>query len=150
MVGSRHDCPMGSGQTKPMTPNLFSKVLPRDQAASPTNSPIPTADHAGSSPRNVLPSDLPTAIKHLNDQELEQLLAAVTAEQQQRGKKPPTLKNTTSRQLETPAVTLSIGKLNAVRAAFKAGVRPSKIAKQFGISQSDVRKVLAGGGKAPT
>jgi predicted DNA-binding protein (UPF0251 family) len=136
---------MGSGQTGPI-----SKVLPRDQPASPTNSPIPTADHAGSSPRHVLPSDLPTAIKHLNDQELEQLLAAVTAEQQRRGKKPPTFKNTISRQLETPAVTLSIGKLNAVRAAFKAGVRPSKIAKQFGISQSDVRKVLAGGRKAPT
>ena len=150
MVGSRHDCPMGSGQTRPMIPNLFSKVLPRDQAASPTNPPIPTVDHAASSPRHVLPSDLPAAIKHLNDQELEQLLAAVTAEQQRRGKKPPTPKNTISRQLETPAVTLTIGKLNAVRAAFKAGVRPSKIAKQFGISQSDVRKVLAGGGKAPT
>jgi transposase-like protein len=38
---------------------------------------------------------------------------------------------------------LTPGKLSAVRAAFKAGVRPSKIAKQFGISQSDVRKVLA-------
>jgi DNA-binding IclR family transcriptional regulator len=33
--------------------------------------------------------------------------------------------------------------LNAVLAAFKAGVRPSKIAKQFGIPQSEVRKVLA-------
>lgn len=71
------------------------------------------------------------------------MLAAVTAEQQRRGKKPPTLKKTISRQVETPAVTLSIGKLNAVRAAFKAGVRPSKIAKQFGISQSDIRKVIA-------
>ena len=38
---------------------------------------------------------------------------------------------------------MSIGKLNAVRAAFKAGITPAKIAKQFGISQSDVRKVLA-------
>lgn len=129
-----------------MMPNLFSTVLPRDQAAPPTNPPTPTADHADSSPRHVLPSDLPTAIKHLNDQELEQLLAAVTAEQQRRGKKPPALKKTISRQVETPAVTLSIGKLNAVRAAFKAGVRPSKIAKQFGISQSDIRKVIASEG----
>jgi predicted DNA-binding protein (UPF0251 family) len=77
------------------------------------------------------------------------LLAAVTAEQQRRGKKPPTPKNTV-RQAETPAVTLTIGKLNAVRAAFKAGVRPSKIAKQFGISQSEVRKVLASKREAPT
>ena len=133
-----------------MTPNLFSKVLPRDQAASPTNSPIPTADHASSSPRHVLPSDLPTAIKHLNDQELEQLLTAATAEQRRRGKKPPASEKPVTKRTAAPSVTLTIGRLNAVRAAFKAGVRPSKIAKQFGISQSDVRKVLAGGGKAPT
>ena len=35
------------------------------------------------------------------------------------------------------------GKLNAVRAAFKAGITPSRIARQFGISQSDIRKALA-------
>jgi len=38
---------------------------------------------------------------------------------------------------------LTTGKLNAVRAAFKAGVKPSAIARQFGISQSDIRKALA-------
>ena len=42
---------------------------------------------------------------------------------------------------------LTKGKLNAVRAAFKAGVRPSAIARQFGISQSDVRKALATEGR---
>jgi hypothetical protein len=34
-------------------------------------------------------------------------------------------------------------KLNAVRAAFKAGVKPSQIAWQFGLAQADVRKALA-------
>jgi len=93
--------------------------------------------------RHVLPSDLPAAIKHLSDQELEQLQAAITVEQQRRGKKPPTPKKTPSkRPVEAVAVSLTPGKLSAVRAAFKAGVRPSKIAKQFGVSQSDVRKVL--------
>jgi hypothetical protein len=33
--------------------------------------------------------------------------------------------------------------INAVRAASKAGVKPSLIARQFGLSQSDIRKVLA-------
>jgi transposase-like protein len=42
---------------------------------------------------------------------------------------------------------LTTGKLNAVRAAFKAGVKPSAIARRFGISQSDVRKALAKGGR---
>jgi hypothetical protein len=35
----------------------------------------------------------------------------------------------------------------AVRAATKAGIKPSQIARQFGISQSDVRKVLASDGR---
>ena len=46
-------------------------------------------------------------------------------------------------RIEANAVPLTQGKLNAVRAAFKAGISPSKIARQFGISQSDVRKALA-------
>jgi predicted DNA binding protein len=40
-------------------------------------------------------------------------------------------------------VSLTQGQVNAVRAAFKAGITPSRIARQFGISQSDVRKALA-------
>src|SRR5215469_3262375 len=47
------------------------------------------------------------------------------------------------RQPEQPYVALPQGRVNAVRAAFKAGITPSRIARQFGISQSDVRKVLA-------
>ena len=105
--------------------------------------PKPTADNAASSPRHVLPSDLSAAIKHLNDQELDQLQAAVTTELKRRGKKPPLSDKTPSRRVEAAAVSLTPAKLNAVRAAFKAGVRPSKIAKQFGIPQSDVRKALA-------
>jgi DNA invertase Pin-like site-specific DNA recombinase len=48
---------------------------------------------------------------------------------------------------EGGAGSLTTGKLNAVRAAFKAGVKPSAIARQFGISQSDVRKVLSQGSR---
>ncbi len=91
------------------------------------------------------------AMGHQNDQELEQLQAAVTAEQQRRGKKPHSQAKTPSKRSgEVVAVSLTPGKLSAVRAAFKAGVRPSKIAKQFGIPQSDVRKVLANEKKAST
>jgi hypothetical protein len=44
---------------------------------------------------------------------------------------------------EAATGSLTRGQVNAVRAAFKAGIKPSLIARQFGISQSDVRKVLA-------
>ena len=131
---------MGSGPIKSMVPDLFS-MPHREHAALPPNPPIPTADKVASSPRHMLPSDLPAAIKHLSDQELDQLLAAVIEEQLRRGKKPPSREKT--KRVEAAAVSLTPTKLNAVRAAFKAGVRPSKIAKQFGIPQSDVRKALS-------
>ena len=97
--------------------------------------------------RHVLPNDLPAAVKHLEDQELEQLLDAVVAERLRRGMKSPVPEKTPSqRTVDAGAVSLNLGKLNAVRAAFKAGVTPSKIAKEFGISQAAVRKVIASEG----
>jgi len=53
---------------------------------------------------------------------------------------PPTEKR---RHFDAAEVPLTRGQVNAVRAAFKAGITPSRIARQFGISQSNVRKALA-------
>ena len=132
----RHVYRMGSGRIGPTTtPDLFSTASPQETIS---RSPKSTALS-----RHILPSDLPAAIKHLNDQELDQLQAAVTAEQQRRGKKPTTPDKASSKRVEVQSVSLTPGKLNAVRAAFKAGVTPSKIAKEFGIPQSEVRKALS-------
>jgi predicted DNA-binding protein (UPF0251 family) len=49
------------------------------------------------------------------------------------------------RQVELVGVTLTPSKINAVRAAFKAGIKTSQIARQFGISRMDVQKALASG-----
>jgi DNA invertase Pin-like site-specific DNA recombinase len=92
----------------------------------------------------LLPRDLPGGIKQLTDQEFDRLLAAVLAEQQRRGRKLPSSRKTSRKPLiKEVALPLTLAKLNAIRAAFKAGVAPSRIARRFGISQSDVRKVLA-------
>jgi len=119
-----------------MIPDLFSTASPQE---IDTRSPNPAANAV---PRHVLPSDLPAAIKHLSDQELEQLLTAVTAEHQRRGKKLAAPDRAPSKRVEAQSVSLTPGKLNAVRAAFKAGVSISKIGRQFGIPQSEVRKAL--------
>jgi predicted DNA-binding protein (UPF0251 family) len=72
------------------------------------------------------------------------LQAAAVAEQRRRGKKPAVSAETPDKpRIEAAAVYLTPGKLNAVRAAFKAGVKPSQIARQFGLCQSDVRQALA-------
>jgi len=122
--------------------DLFSATALRNILA-------PLTDQVGETkavplPRHVLPANLPEAIKHIDDQDLERLLAAALAEQRRRGTKHPVSDRTSNKQrVKVPANPLTIGRLNAVRAAFKAGVRPSQIARQFGISPSDVRKALA-------
>src|SRR5499427_7558086 len=69
--------------------------------------------------------------------------------QKRRGRSTPIREeNSRQRRFEVATAPLTLGKLNAVRAAFKAGVTPSRIAKQFGISQSEVRKALAGDASA--
>jgi hypothetical protein len=92
--------------------------------------------------RHVLPKDLPNAVKHLRDEELDRLLAATLAEAKRRGRQTAsTYEPSLSRKMEA-AVSLTRGQLNAVRAAFKAGITPARIARQFGLSQSDVRTAL--------
>jgi hypothetical protein len=145
---------MGRDRSEQPTPDLFSTETVRDGSPSPT-SPIPatqpTAD--ASSHRHVLPKNLRKAVKHLSDGELDLLHAATLEEMGRRGRLPPTDQTTNrssrmdksphKRQVEVTTVSLTRGQVNAVRAAFKAGIKPSLIARQFGISQSDVRKVLA-------
>jgi len=74
--------------------------------------------------------------------------AATLEEMKRRGKtpqsaeaaSPPTEKR---RHVDIADVPLTRGQVNAVRAAFKVGITPSRIARQFGISKSNVRKALA-------
>jgi hypothetical protein len=91
---------------------------------------------------HVLHKDLPNAVKHLRDEELDRLLAVTLAEAKRRGRQTtPTYEPSLSRKVEA-AGSLTRGQLNAVRAAFKAGITPARIARQFGLSQSDVRTAL--------
>ena len=66
--------------------------------------------------RHVLPTDLPNAVRHLNDQELDQLLSAIIAEQKRRGRKLPAEMSRKQRVEVVAAIPLTQGKLNAVRA----------------------------------
>ena len=82
----------------------------------------------------------------MDDVEIDELLTAVTVEAERRGRLPRSPDAKLQRRkgtAEDGTGSLTTGKLNAVRASFKAGVKPSAIARQFGISQSDVRKALA-------
>src|SRR5262245_22831784 len=103
------------------------------------------------SSRHVLPRDLSNALKQLDDGELDRLFAATRHELQRRGRSlsTPVIQPTTHmgteqrasdqsttteesperRQPQEPNVALTRGQVNAVRAAFKAGITPSRIAR---------------------
>jgi hypothetical protein len=153
---------MGRDPTERHTPELFPTSTTRDASALPA----PKAATESEPQRYVLPKNLPNALKHLSDGELDLLHATTLEEMKRRGRTPQgietglqTLRHRFDIRAELPkrlpptekrqhvdiaqAPPLAQGKLNAVRAAFKAGVTPSRIAKQFGISQSNVRKALA-------
>jgi DNA-binding CsgD family transcriptional regulator len=150
---------MGRDPIKNQTPDLFSTGR---LDGSPPNNP-PEALPRQPSRRTALPKDLPRAIRYLEDQELDWLLRAAIHEVERRGwpmpmaeasptntpavSSEPIPKQTKSpgrptrqRQVGVAAAALTKGQ---VRAAFKAGVTPARIARQFGISQSNVRKALA-------
>jgi hypothetical protein len=143
---------MGRDRNQQATPDLFST------APSGEPSPPPRAKQSSAQKRrHVLPNDLLNAVKHLDDRELDLLITASLQEAKRRGRFLPSVqankpnesaqkqlsriaKSSPRRQVAT--VLLTRGQINAVHAAFKAGIKPSVIARQFGISQSDVRKVL--------
>src|SRR6266550_7208748 len=154
---------MPLGRTQHPTPDLVSEASapePPPTLASQVSSPKAAAvDMAASLRRYLLPKDLPNALKRLDDRELASLLGAALDEAKRRGKLPSGLaasawddptpresrKKSESSKLRPAHAVLSLtrGQVNAVRAAFKAGIAPPRIAREFGISQSEVRKVLA-------
>jgi len=135
-----------------------------DLLTTATASALPAAEEATESEpqRYVLPKNLRNAVKHLSDGELDLMHAATLEELKRRGKTPKSVETdlparpdltkiqsppTKKRwRVDIAVVPLTRGQMNAVRAAFKAGITPSRIARQFGISQSDVRKALASDG----
>ena len=142
---------MVRGRIRPPGADLFSSASLRGAPSpgaktsqkAPSNKEFPAA---ASSPRFLLPRDLSRGIRQLTDQEFDRLLAAVLTEHERRGKK----LSVTRKASRKPPVRefgppLAPAKLNAVRAAFKAGVTPSRIARQFGISRADVREALGSG-----
>ena len=124
-------------------PDLFSAA--KHQSLSPLREPAPEIlknSEATLSPR-LLPKNLASSLQQLSDDDFRWLLAAVLNEQKRRGKNsiaPP--EKSENQRWEGGARALSVGQLNAVRAAFKAGVKPTQIAKQFGLSKSQLRAAL--------
>jgi hypothetical protein len=138
---------MGRHRCNEQMPDLFST----EGVGGSSSNQASDVTTARPSRRSILPKGLAKGIKYLDDQEFDRLLRVTTEEARRRGKLPASVAGSEARMKKRPlidrptqiAVPLSQGRVNAVRAAFKAGVTPSRIARQFGLSQADVRKALA-------
>jgi hypothetical protein len=142
MRRARHNGRMATPCTEQMAPVESQVVTEGENTGAGSASP----------PRRVLPKDLAAALKALDDAEIDSLLEAVTSEAKRRNRMPSDATREKVSDRAIPAAgqgravdtsPLTTGQLNAVRAAFKAGVKPALIARQFRISQADVRNALA-------
>jgi hypothetical protein len=136
--------PMGTSPNRLSVPDAFSPAGQHSSSAQSSASASHETEIAPTS-RYTLPSDLDAAIKHLDDQQLDKLVSAALQERTRR--RGPLAPDKRQRNAEVDSSSLPQGKLNAVRAAFKAGVTPARIAREFGISRSDVQRALAGDSK---
>jgi hypothetical protein len=99
--------------------------------------------------RRLLPHDLDVALKYLSDGELKRLFETVNSEAQRRGlllvERPEPEKVKVSRRKADPDVIsgLTQAQINLIRSSIKAGVKPSVLARQFGLSQAQIRAALA-------
>jgi hypothetical protein len=96
-------------------------------------------------PRVTLPIDLSGSLKSLDDAQLQRLRDAVSAEMNRRTRAAESTDLPAGKRYnkvrgpdEIPA-----GKVNLIRASFKAGLKPPAIARTLRISQSLVRRVLS-------
>ena len=119
-------------------------------APTPPVKPLAAITPVGSP--NIIPDDFERAIVRWSDDEVERLVVVVTAEAQRRGLLPPEQapKNNAAggrpirqRTPEHVAEGLAPGQVSVIRAAGQAGVKLSKIAREFGLPLAAVKRVIA-------
>ncbi|MBO6884297.1 MAG: hypothetical protein JJ869_12060 [Marivita sp.] len=98
--------------------------------------------------RRLLPQNLDATLRYLTDEDLNRLLVAVTKERERRGvlvaaAQPPSVGVPELAVSGTSRVEgLTQSQINLIRASIKAGVKPSVLSRQFGISQAQIRAAL--------
>ena len=79
---------MGHDPTERTAPDLFPTATIGDASAPPPKLPTADATAETTPQRHILPKDLPNALKHLSDGELDLMHAATLEEMGRRGRMP--------------------------------------------------------------
>jgi hypothetical protein len=115
-------------------------------------------DQAPPVPRVSLPHDLAGSLRHLPEAELVRLAEAVAAEHRRRGlatpespsRTPTPTRATSSRSTtrrgagDAAAPPLTVAQISLIRPSIKAGVTPSVLSRQFGLTRAQIRAALEG------
>jgi len=125
-----------------LEPKLFSSWGESGQSSNIKRSDSREQDTPRPS-QYILPQNLDAALRQLSDADIDKLAEAALEERIRR--KGPLAREGSHRKQpdETKSPHIPQGKVNAVRAAFKAGITLNRIAREFGLSKTDVQRALA-------
>jgi hypothetical protein len=145
---------MGRDPAEPAIADLFSTDEAKAVVPLPPTAGATKEARESALQRHILPKNLRHAVSQLSDGELDELFAVAFDEAKRRGRlpqsvsadlvplarlpselarKPPTGKR---RQVDIVEVPLTRGQVNAIRAAFKAGISPSMRSNDCGTTVS--------------
>ena len=129
----------------PQTADWRYSHVPEDHLQkSGTNARSPHHSGTPEVPQYALPQDIANSVRHLSDSDLDLLSRACAKETKRRGSKlTRPVAGASGRPINTPPVLLTMAQVGAVQAAFKAGVKPAAIARQFRLSHAQVRDALS-------
>jgi len=140
------------------TPDLFETA----SAPRPSIKKLPPERKSSADRRHILPRNLSAALSSLTEDEFQALVSAVYDEcnrrnaiaryakpadrnpgQERNSASPITQKPRKSQatKLDTPPLTQT--RVNAIRAAIKAGMKPRTVARQFGVSLSVLQRAIS-------
>lgn len=97
------------------------------------------------SQKSFLPRDLTGSLSHLCEQDITRLAEAVNTEMQRRGLSvtvPGAAPSRRTRKLPPDLPNLTRSQISLIRSSIKAGVKPSVLSRQFGLSQAQIRAAL--------
>jgi hypothetical protein len=142
-------------------PDLFAFAAVRSTEVglsepAPAQSAEPTEVAAVDDPAAVA-GELVAGLDRLQDGDLLDLLAALGAEAERRGSKPvraadsaipkpvARLKPSPVQMARPGPSSIPTSKVNAIRAALEAGFKPGAVARQFGVSIAQIKKLFEEG-----
>lgn len=145
--------PRSSRKSKPEGPDLFAFAAVRGKEPRLPEPAAELAETAAATDPAAMAGQLLAGLDKLPDSDLLGLVSALVAETERRGLTPvrtadePAPKSgvrlkPSASAGKAGAASIPTSKVNAIRAALEAGVKPGAVARQFGVSIAQIKKIF--------